>query len=197
MPKYQKQDSSPLLPFAQRFARWAIPAIPTWVKPNHLTVFGFLMFAIAGFCYYFASFNKYWLLLAPVGVFIHCLTDVFDGELARARNLSSEQGFFLDLFLDNVGGTVVSLGLAFASYTVFEIIVVKQILSLLHVVLILFWIVLKRIFPLPKMGPILSTQDHALGWFDIAALLLIPLTLLRTIVSAIKLYQSIEPIEQP
>jgi phosphatidylglycerophosphate synthase len=214
---YQKQDLSFLLPLALRFARWLIPAIPTWVKPNHLTVVGFLMFTLAGLSYYFASFNKFWLLLAPVAVFMHCLTDRLDGELARSRNLSSEQGFFLDLFLDNLGGTVVALGLAFSSYTVFEIIVVKQILTLLSVVLILFWIVLKRIFPLPSLGPIeiqliliiLSVLTffqqgnvfrlgaYSLGWFDIAALLLIPLSLFKLLVSATKLYQELKPIEQP
>lgn len=209
---YQKIDNSFLLPLAQRFARWAIPFIPTWVKPNHITVLGFLMIIIASVSFYLASFNKLWLLVAPLPIFLHWLTDNLDGELARARNQTSDRGFFLDLFLDNVGLTAIALGLAFASYTRFELWAVAHMITLLRTILILFWIVLKRQFPLPPTaegrfilitltlltfywhGSVLQIGSYYLGWFDLFIVLLLPISFFEMVKSAVELYRQLEGV---
>ena len=209
---YQKIDTSPLLPYAKLFAGWIIKFTPTWIKPNQVTVFSFLMTVAAAVFYYCASFNKLWLLLTPLPIILNWLADNLDGELARARNQTSDRGFFLDLFLDNLGLTILALAIGFSSYSIFALWAVAHMISLLRTILILFGIILKKEFVLPTMGPaegrfilitvtlfgfiwygsIFQIGDYLLSCFDIFILILIPISGWEMVKSAWGLYHQID-----
>jgi len=94
--------------------RWlAMRFLATPVTPNQLTVLGGLIGAVAGVMMVAGATRP--LLLAGGGVvlWIACLFDCADGELARARRQQSPLGMMLDGLTDNVVGTSVFVGMAY------------------------------------------------------------------------------------
>lgn len=208
-----KTDLGLLTPLGRRLAGWLIPYLATWVTPNQITFFGFVCLLAAGLALYMASFAKAWLLLAIAGIIVHWLTDELDGEFARVRGLTSERGFFLDLFLDGVGATTIMLGLAFASYTRFALMTLFLVLYLHRSILEFMIMVLRhrfvlRRFSTPELrvlviiitlltfvqdGPIVTLLGHPLGWFDLALLTCIPIAFLEWLITAFRFYHELEP----
>ncbi len=208
-----KIDPSPLTPLAHRLTRLIILRLPAWVTPNQITWLCFLVNGLGGAAYYLASFDRRWLFVAIGCLLFHWVGDNLDGELARARQLTSERGFFLDLFLDQLGVTIFALGLAFASYTnlamVMSAIVAYQILF--H--LTLLQIVLRQRFSLGRFGPaegrfglialtllaylqpgpVLMVAGTPLGWFDLGVTTATGLALLERALDAVRLYRELEP----
>jgi phosphatidylglycerophosphate synthase len=88
----------PLAPLAQR--------IP--LGPNAITVFGFLVTAVAAFC---IPFN---LVAAGLLILLGGLFDMLDGLTARAKGMVSAFGAFLDSTLDRYSDSLIFL--AFAWY---------------------------------------------------------------------------------
>lgn len=211
----QKRDRTLFLPIAKYLIGLIVPIIPTWIRPNYITVFGFIMSVVASVSFYLASYNKLWFLVTPLPMFLNWLCDSLDGELARQRKQTSDRGFFLDLFLDNLGFTVITLGIAFASYTTFEIWAIISIVSSLHIIMILFWNVLKRESLLPVMGIgeamfVLSVLamatfywdgttakigEYSLNLFDILAVPFLLLSFWELIQSVVELYKQLDPVK--
>lgn len=148
-----KLDNSPLTPLSQRFAAWAIPRLPGWLTPNQVTVFGFAMITLAGLCLSMVGVGRGWLLAAAACVTIHWLSDDLDGELARAKGMTSERGMFLDLSLDCLGATLLCLGLAFSGLTNTVLALLFLVCFLLAACVALLHIVLRGRFPLGRLGP--------------------------------------------
>lgn len=149
---YQKVDHGLLSPLAQPLTNRIIPLIPVWVTPNLITIFGFAIAVIIAFLYYLASFNKTLLLATPLLICIRWLLDHLDGQVARARNQTSERGFFLDLFLDSLSFTVGAIAIGLASYSIFELWAMVLVITLLRYLLALFRILLKKEFIIPTVG---------------------------------------------
>ena len=208
-----KIDPSPLTPIAQRLARWIIPRLPTWVTPNQITWLCFVVNCFGGLAYLRAGSNRGWLLVAIGCLLVHWVGDNLDGELARARKLTSERGFFLDLILDQLGVTIFALGLAFSGFTntalVLSTIIAYQVLF--HITLM--QMVLRGRFVLGRFGPaegrfglmaltalaflmpgpILSIAGAPLGWFDLGVATATALALAERVRDAIALYRELAP----
>lgn len=208
-----KFDRSPFTPVAKRIAAWIIPRLPMWITPNQITSIGFVLYLTASISFYLASFSRHWFLIASLCIFLHWITDNLDGELARIRHLASQRGLFLDLFLDTVGGAALGVGLGLATYTVPHILLLANTLYLLGSVLLLFQLVLTHEFQIPTLGPaeirlimillafttffwrgeVIRVWGVSLGWFDVAALILIPIYGSEIGIRAARLYQRLDP----
>ena len=208
-----KADASYLNPLARRLALRSIVYFPAWVTPNQITTLGFASLLLVALAYYLASFAKGWLLVAVAGLIVHWLTDHLDGEFARARGLTSERGFFLDQFLDTLGASAIVIGIACASYTQFPLVILFAVLYLHRVILTLLVIVLRQRFVLGRVGPsemqlllivlalltyfragsVLEVAGRPFGWFDLAALAVLPLTFTEGLIAAIRFYRELEP----
>ncbi|MBI3965213.1 MAG: CDP-alcohol phosphatidyltransferase family protein [Chloroflexi bacterium] len=212
---YTKIDRSSVKPIGDRISARIVPHVPARVSPNQVSWIGFGFLAVAALSLYLASFFRAWLFVAALMFFLHWVADYVDGDLARARGLSSQRGFFLDIFLDFLGYTLAAVGLLFASYTQPRLIALWGLLNLFQPILILFWILLRQTFPTPKLGsgetvavvivlcvltfywdgPALTLGGQPLGWFDLAALGVVLVSSVELVGSAVKLYRSLDPRE--
>ena len=87
-------------------------ALPSWVKPDHLTVLGIVAGFIIAAGYILTWQSRWWLLLANLGLLIHWYADSLDGTLARVRRVEREQyGYFVDHICDAFTTVVVTIGL--------------------------------------------------------------------------------------
>lgn len=91
--------------------------LPKWIHSDHLTILGFLGMILTGVCYWLSSFNKYWLILAVLSLFVNWFGDSLDGTLARVRNkLRPRYGFYVDHIVDAFGILFLLGGLIFSNY---------------------------------------------------------------------------------
>jgi phosphatidylglycerophosphate synthase len=212
-----KDDPSPLAPVARRIAHRVIPLLPGWVTPNQITWLCLLVNCLGGLAYYMAGFWRPWLFVAIGCLLFHWIGDTLDGELARARGLTSERGFFLDLVLDQVGVSLFALGLAFANYTnmamVMAAIIAYQVLFHLTLMQVIMRqrLLLGRFGPAEGQfalmgltllaylwpGPVLVVGGVQLGWFDIGVTTATGLALVERLRGAVALYSELEPPRPP
>jgi phosphatidylglycerophosphate synthase len=189
-----------------------LPIVPSFVKPNHITWVGFIGALFAALAFYLASWQKNWLIAAALGVFIHLVADSLDGIVARKRNLTSIQGYFLDQFLDVLSFVTIFVCIGFSSYAQFEIAGLAAILYPFHMVVILHWIHLKNRWPFPNLGPfeghisliilalitlfftngIVKIAGYSLGWFDLAMLISTFISFIELLSSAYQLFKQLE-----
>lgn len=101
---------------------WLAARLPSWVRPDHLTVLA-LTGAVAAASGYIASrWSLDWLWLASIGLLIHWAGDSLDGTLARVRNIQRPRyGFFVDHTSDLFAQTVIFLALGLSPCARFEI----------------------------------------------------------------------------
>lgn len=203
-----KRDNGLLVPVEQWMGRTALPFVPAWMTANQVTAVSGGSGMLAGLAFYLASFHDAWFLVGALLVLAQWWADNTDGHVARTRGQASPAGRFLDLFLDSCTFTALGVGIAFASYTRFEIVAVATLLCLMQYVLTVLWIALARIWPFPPFGPAESSLTLILmalampflprelvvlggvplGLFDVAFALTIPSSLLTILVSARQLF---------
>ena len=81
----------------------------TNVTPNQISFLGFSLYLTATF---FFTKNIYYLnVLASVLLFFGIVFDCVDGELARAKKISSDFGKWLDTVIDRIGQIIVTTGI--------------------------------------------------------------------------------------
>jgi len=91
--------------------------LPKWINSDHLTILGFLGMAFAGVSYCLSAFNKYWLIMVVVSLFVNWFGDSLDGTVARVRNkLRPRYGFYVDHIVDAFGIMFLLGGLIFSNY---------------------------------------------------------------------------------
>jgi phosphatidylglycerophosphate synthase len=198
--------------FDELVAKILLPIVPSSVKPNHITFIGFTGGLFAAIAFYLASWQKIWLIAAALGVFIHLVADSLDGIVARKRNQTSLQGYFLDQFLDILSFVAICICIGFSSYAEFDIAALNAILYPFHMVVILHWIHLKKRWPFPKLGPfeahislilvagftffnsntILEINGYLFGWFDLAFALSAFVSFIELLFSAFQLFQQLD-----
>lgn len=86
----------------------------TSLTPNHLTFASFVLALVAGIVY-MAGTPAFFVLGGSLAM-LSTILDNADGMLARAKNMTSRYGAFLDLFLDRIADFVVLAGVAFGLY---------------------------------------------------------------------------------
>jgi len=87
----------------------------THVTPNGLTFFSFFLGLLAAF---FLSRGEYlYFVLGGISVQLSSILDSADGMLARAKNMCSEYGAYLDLLLDRITDFCLIVGIAVGIYS--------------------------------------------------------------------------------
>jgi archaetidylinositol phosphate synthase len=197
----------------KRLAIRCMPYLPRRVTPNQISAFGFVAFLLADLAFYLARFSRIWFFVAVAGLLVHWVTDELDGEYARARNMTSERGFFLDIILDVIGGVGFGAGLAGGGYVQPVLVAIYLVMFLLGMILSITIIAMRREFHISRLGPpevfamtiilvaltfvwdgpVVRIAGYALGWFDLALLLAIPISAAEWIEAAVWLYRRLEP----
>jgi CDP-diacylglycerol--glycerol-3-phosphate 3-phosphatidyltransferase len=88
-------------PLKRKFIAWDI-------SPNALTIWGFIFSALAGLAFAVGVWA-----IAGWMVILAATCDVYDGQLARARNISLKSGAYLDSLLDRLGESCMFFGMAY------------------------------------------------------------------------------------
>ncbi len=83
----------------------------TSVTPNQLTLCSFLFSLVAAVAFFLGK--PIFFTLGGVLAMISMIFDCADGMLARAKNMTSRYGAYLDIFLDRIADFVVLLGASF------------------------------------------------------------------------------------
>jgi phosphatidylglycerophosphate synthase len=182
-----KIDPSLLTPLARMIAAGVIPRLPSWVTPNQITWLGFYSNIVCAAAFLLTAQSRNWFLLVCLMLVLNWVADNLDGELARARQQTSERGFFLDIVLDQIGVMIVSLGLAYSAYIYdFSIAMLSIIAYQLMSFVTLMHIITRQRFPLTVAG-------HTLGWFEAGVLLTLPFAIGERLIDGIKLYFELSP----
>jgi phosphatidylglycerophosphate synthase len=92
-------------------------SLPKWVNSDHLTGLGFASLMLAGASYWYASVNRYALILVIVFLAFNWFGDSLDGTLARVRNRQRPRyGFYIDHILDAIGMFLLVSGMSLSTY---------------------------------------------------------------------------------
>lgn len=87
----------------------------TRITPNGLTFFSFFLGLLGAF---FLSRGRYiYFILGGVGIQLSSILDCADGMLARSKNMCSEFGSHLDIFLDRIMDFAMIIGISVGVYT--------------------------------------------------------------------------------
>ena len=176
--------------FIYAFCEWLVPFVPRGVLPNHVTCIGFGFGVLAAAAFGLAGLQRAWLGVAIAAILLFWVCDNLDGTLARRRGLTSVQGFFLDLTLDQVAYVSIYVGLGISGLVLLPLVTACAILHLLHVHLIDMWIYLRgeehfgkfgptevtlaitvsTVVTLVWPGPLVAVAGINLRWFDLVAL---------------------------
>ena len=86
----------------------------TPITPNGLTLFSFFLGLLAVFS---LSQGKYiYFILGGIGIQLSSIMDCADGMLARSKNMCSEYGAHLDIFLDRIMDFSMIIGISVGVY---------------------------------------------------------------------------------
>ena len=105
--EYRKSADQYVGPFARYFRN---------ADPSTLTVISFLCAVLAGIFFVLTNFRDWFLLIAPVFVFLNGFFDVLDGKVARLSRKASPRGDFLDHVLDRYADVFIIGGIALSPY---------------------------------------------------------------------------------
>ena len=112
-----RQQTSLLAPLERVCLKWLAGNLPSWVKPDHLTLLGFAAMFVAGVCYALAKWWPAALLIVNLCLAINWFGDSLDGTLARARNKQRPRyGFYVDHIIDAFGILFIICGLGLSGY---------------------------------------------------------------------------------
>ena len=101
----------------KRFLIWLALRTPSWIHPDHLTIFGFVAQLMAGVSYALARSSQLGLTGAVVFLVLNWVGDSMDGTLARVRQRQRPRyGFYVDHMLDSIGAVALMTGLGVSGY---------------------------------------------------------------------------------
>lgn len=101
----------------KRLLIWMAEHTPSWILPDHLTIFGCLAQLMTGVSYVLARSSQLGLAGAVVFLILNWFGDSMDGTLARVRQRQRPRyGFYVDHMLDSIGAVALMTGLAFSGY---------------------------------------------------------------------------------
>ncbi len=114
---HQRVQESLLTPLERPVLAWLARHLPSWTKPDHLTLIGFAAMFLAGLAYWGASQDPAFFHLASLFVLLNWFGDSLDGTLARhRRKLRPRYGFYVDHIIDSFGILFLFGGLALSGY---------------------------------------------------------------------------------
>lgn len=97
-------------------------ALPSWVKPDHLTVLGLLASTGIAAAYMLTNRDPRWLLAASALLVVQWFGDSLDGNLARYRKAERPRyGYYLDHLTDAYSTLAIGIGLGFSPYMLLSV----------------------------------------------------------------------------
>jgi len=87
---------------------------PTKVTPNQLSVTSFIIGVMGAVC--FAMGNPAWFIAGGILAELSSIVDCADGMLARVKDLGTEYGKYLDIFLDRIAEFLLIGSIGFGLY---------------------------------------------------------------------------------
>jgi len=110
-------QQSVLAGLEKRLLIWMAQRMPSWIHPDHLTIFGFLAQLMTGVSYALARSTHLGLTGAIAFLILNWFGDSMDGTLARVRKQQRPRyGFYVDHMLDSIGAASLMGGLALSGY---------------------------------------------------------------------------------
>src|SRR5438132_984538 len=117
-----RDNTSWVIPVERPLVAWLAARLPTSVKPDHLTLTGFVGALLCGIAYSISWFSIDLLWVASAGLIINWFGDSLDGTLARFRKIERPRyGFFIDNTTDLLSQLCVFLGLGASPYMRFDV----------------------------------------------------------------------------
>jgi phosphatidylglycerophosphate synthase len=112
-----RAQSGFLTPVERKVLKWLARRTPLWIRPDHLTLIGFVAMFLAGVFYGLSRWDARFLHGVNFWLLINWLGDSLDGTLARYRNKQRPRyGFYVDHMVDTFGTFFLIGGLAFSGY---------------------------------------------------------------------------------
>jgi len=109
-----KANNSFLAPFERRLAPIVLPRIPRWLETYHLTMLTLVWAALILLFSYWAAKDLRWLWGASAMVFLHYVTDHYDGKVGKYRGTGLVRwGYYMDHLLDYVWLCSIIIGYSF------------------------------------------------------------------------------------
>jgi len=84
--------------------------LPTPITPNQVTLISGIVGVAASIAIALGARDRRWILAGGILLFVSVILDCCDGQLARARKISSTTGAILDGIADYIVGTSVAIG---------------------------------------------------------------------------------------
>ena len=117
-PKFKGDQKKPVNSITgqleQRLIRSTIKKVPHWIEGYHLTLMTIPWSAGLIYFGYLAQSNLSWLWVSSFMIFLHWLTDSYDGALGRLRDTGIPKwGYHMDHFLDYVFLCAILIGYSF------------------------------------------------------------------------------------
>ncbi len=111
----QRHQTSLLSPLESPLLQWIARRLPDRVSPDHLTLLGLFAMVGAGVGYALSGYQREFLHLVNLFLFLNWFGDSLDGTLARVREkLRPRYGFYVDHIIDSVGVLCLMAGLGWS-----------------------------------------------------------------------------------
>lgn len=121
-PPVQRIQRNLLAAGERRLLTWLSGRMPLSVTPDRLTTLGFLGAVGVGAGFALSSFDRNWLWVAVVSLFINWFGDSLDGSLARFRKIERPNfGYFIDHSSDALGNLFIIGGIGLSPYVRLDI----------------------------------------------------------------------------
>lgn len=106
----------------EKAKEWICPRIPSWIKPDHLTVMGILGMVITAAGFVWGFFDRVGLVLISIGLIVNWFGDSFDGSIARYRKKTRPNyGYYIDKIVDAIAVIILALGIGLSGFVKIEI----------------------------------------------------------------------------
>jgi archaetidylinositol phosphate synthase len=117
-----RDNTSWVIPLERPLVAWLAARLPATVKPDHLTLTGFVGALLCGIAYGASWLSPQLLWITSAGLVINWFGDSLDGTLARFRNIERPRyGFFIDNATDLLSQLCIFMGLGASPYMRFDI----------------------------------------------------------------------------
>ena len=200
-----------------RALTWLAARQPKWVTPDLLTLVGTVGALLIGLGYALTSRNVNWLWLSTFGLLVNWYGDSLDGNLARYRHRQRPvYGYYIDHTMDAINETMMFFGAGMAPFFDMRLTLAAFVLYLLLTLNVSMNAHLRSEFRLTylKLGPtefriivaIANTVMLCFGerlihsripnLFIGVIVLLLGIIYIRTIISDLKYYSSVDPIPE-
>ena len=158
----------------EKIKDWVCPRIPSWVNSDHLTILGIIAIFIVATGFILGFYNRIYLLLVVLGLFLNWFGDSFDGSLARYRKKTRPNyGYYIDHMVDAIVVIIFSLGLGISGFVRIDLALLFAIMYMalmIHVELVTF-VQNKFKYSFGLIGP---TEMRILGVFITIYMYLVP-----------------------